>query len=394
MAAQAAPLLELKSLTIGYRQPVVKNLNLALGRGLFVSLLGANGSGKTTLLRTVSKRLKPLAGQLTLNGQSLAAIRAADLAKVMSVVLTDKAQVPMLRVMEFVALGRYPHSDFFGRLTDQDLKAVERSLIAVKADDLALRFIDELSDGERQKVVLARALAQEPQLMLLDEPTAHLDLKHRLEILAILRGLCRSQNLTVLAAVHDVESAAKVSDLVVALKDGALSAIGPPEAALTPEMVKTLYDCPQANFDGCLGGLEMAAEGQAGRAFVLGGRDSAALLYRFLVKRGFSLATGFFPNSDLDAHVALALGGTVLAINGDQSPDEGALFEAGLKELAQSDLLALGQDQGLFPDLWARLVMEAEKMGLPVLTFGPAGERGPVRQALDRRANARPRAAA
>ncbi|MDR1576887.1 MAG: ABC transporter ATP-binding protein [Deltaproteobacteria bacterium] len=403
MPESSPPLLELKKITVGYRQPVVSDLSLAFGRGLFVSLLGANGSGKTTLLRTISKHIKPLSGQAFINGQALDDIKPANLAKILSVVLTDRSSAPMLRSLEFVALGRHPHSDFLGRLSDRDLTVVESALAAVQGANLADRFVDELSDGERQKIVLARALAQEPTLLLLDEPTAHLDLRHRLEILAILRRLCRSRNLSVLAAVHDVESAAKVSDLTLTIKDGKLTAFGQPETILTPESVRELYSCPQANFDSALGGLEMASDGQAGRAFVLAGQDTGALMCRLLAKRGYALVTGFLHASDLDAHVATALGARVLTVDAKPAPgsatpsekpldkidpDFNFLFDQAIKELTHCDLLAVAPLSPATPEsliqIRARLWERAKSLGLPILELGSNGDLSPIIEALDR----------
>ncbi|MDR1608052.1 MAG: ABC transporter ATP-binding protein [Deltaproteobacteria bacterium] len=393
----APPLLELRNLTVGYRAPVVADLSLSFGRGQFVALLGANGSGKTTLLRTISRHIKPLSGEALINGQNVNDIKPSALAKILSVVLTDRSSVPMLRALEFVALGRHPHSDFLGRLKDRDLHMVESALEAVRATDLADRFVDELSDGERQKIVLARALAQEPTLMLLDEPTAHLDLKHRLEILAILRGLCHSRELSVLAAVHDVESASKIADLALTIKKGKLAGFGQPEAILTPSAVRELYDCPQANFDSALGGLEIATDGQAGRAFVLAGTDKGALIFRLLAKHGYALSAGFFRPSDLDAHVALALGAKILtleSLNNETSANSDRLkqlFDEALLELDRCDLLAVAKGissgEPNFPvaaDLSERLVLEAQKRNLPIIKLGEANDLSPLIEFLGR----------
>ncbi|MDR0548831.1 MAG: ABC transporter ATP-binding protein [Deltaproteobacteria bacterium] len=388
MPGPTPPLLALKNLTVGYGQPILTDLNLTLGRGQFVALLGANGSGKTTLLRTIAGRLKPLAGTIKINGQNLKDVKATTLAQTLSVVLTDKPLVPLLRVWEFVALGRYPRTDFLGRLTDHDHEIVEESLREVQAETLAARLVDELSDGERQKVVLARALAQEPELTLLDEPTAHLDLKHRLEIMAILRSLGRRRNLTILAAVHDVESATKFADLAVTLKDGRLLAFGAPEAILSAKAVQNLYDCPAASFDPSLGGLETPPDGLAGRAFVLGGQDKAALIYRFLAKKGYALTTGFFLKTDLDAHVARALGAKVFSWPHPDLKNEDELMALSLKELATCDLLAISEANGPLPELRARLLTEAQSLGLPILRPGPNGDLAPFSLTLERLKNA------
>ena len=305
------PILKCQELTVGYKKPVLAGVNLDFEAGQFISLLGPNGAGKTTLLRTLSRHIKPLSGQAFIAGKPLGDYPALSLARLMAVVLTEKTAPPLLSVLEYVALGRYPHTGFMGRLSEADLSIVTSSLLAVKADELAGRPVDQLSDGEKQKVVLARALAQEPSLMLLDEPTAHLDLKHRVEVMTILRGLCRSRGLTVLAAIHDVDVAAKVSDQVVLVKDGRLEGCGRPEDILTSEKVSDLYDFSEAGFSRQLGSIEIQGDGRSGRAFVLAGSGRGADIYRLLAKHGFTFAAGFPAESDLDAHVAQALNAEV-----------------------------------------------------------------------------------
>jgi iron complex transport system ATP-binding protein len=370
-------LLYCENLSVGYKKPVLSGVNLDFGGGQFISLLGPNGAGKTTLLRTISRHIKPLGGLAVIAGKPLAEYPALALARLMAVVLTEKTAPPLLSVLEYTALGRYPHTGFMGRLSEKDLDIVIASLLAVKADELAGRLVDQLSDGERQKAVLARALAQEPTLMLLDEPTAHLDLKHRVEVMTILRGLCRSRGLTVLAAIHDVDMAAKISDQVVLLKNGRLEGCGRPEEILSSEKVSDLYDFSEAGFSRQLGGIEIQGDGRSGRAFVLAGAGRGATIYRLLAKHGFTFAAGFPAESDLDAHVAQALKAAIFGRAG--APADGAGGPA-LKALEKCDFLI---DGGGFADEdeWLRQKMVRAALGLkmPVLMMeargGPEGGR-------------------
>ncbi|MBM9538659.1 ABC transporter ATP-binding protein [Desulfobulbus alkaliphilus] len=321
--ATVQPILSARDLSVGYNKtPVLSGLDFDCEAGQFISLLGPNGAGKTTLLRTLSRHLAPLAGAITLHNKSLDTLPAMDLARTMAVVLTDKIVPPLFTVFEFVTLGRYPHTDYLGRLNSEDQKIVTQSLAAVHALDLAGRPFSDLSDGERQKVLVARALAQEPFLLLLDEPTIHLDLKHRVEVMAILRDLCRDKGITVIASLHDVDVAAKVSDQVALIKDGGLLDWGAPEAVLTPEAVSGLYDFSKAEFNRHLGGIELRGEGNRGRAFVVAGMGTGSLVYRMLAKKGFAIATGVVHTNDLDYYVAQSLGADCIttppleAING------------------------------------------------------------------------------
>jgi iron complex transport system ATP-binding protein len=302
-------ILTCKSLTIGYKNnAVLSEVNLTFASGQFISLLGPNGAGKTTLLRTLSRHLSPLSGHIEMQGRLLSEISAIDLARCMAVVLTDKVSPPLFSVYEFVALGRYPHTNFLGRLTEADHRAVQDAISAVNADELAQRTFTDLSDGERQKALVARALAQQPQLLLLDEPTVHLDLKHRMEVMSILRNLCRSQKITVVASLHDVDVAAKVSDRVALIKAGKVADWGAPETVLTSSAVADLYDFNGAEFCNHLGGIELHSDGLRGRAFVVAGMGSGAQVYRTLTKHGFSIATGVLHTNDLDYYVARSLG--------------------------------------------------------------------------------------
>jgi iron complex transport system ATP-binding protein len=305
------PILRTAGLAVGYRAPVLSGIDLNFGRGQFIALLGPNGAGKTTLLRTLSRHLQPLAGTIEVLGQDLNTLPALDLARIVAVCLTDNAKPPLLPVDEFVALGRYPHTGLMGRLSACDAKVVAQSLAAVAAGELADRLVEQLSDGERQKVILARALAQQPKLMLLDEPTAHLDLKHRIEVMSILRAQCRSQGLTVLAALHDIDLAAKISDRVLLVRDGGISDYGLPEAVLTSDRVAALYDLNTADFNRHLGSIEFHSDGRAGAVFVIAGRSHAAPLFRLLSKKGLAIATGVLDDGDLDAYVAAAIGARV-----------------------------------------------------------------------------------
>jgi iron complex transport system ATP-binding protein len=303
------PILSCKDLSIGYKnKTVLSGLNLTVDAGQFISLLGPNGAGKTTLLRTLSRHLTPVSGFIELEGRPLTNISAMELAKVMAVVLTEKVSPPLFSVYEFVGLGRYPHTNFLGRLDQADHRIVQNAISAVHADDLANRTFSDLSDGERQKALVARALAQQPRLLLLDEPTLHLDLKHRVEVMGILRNLCRSRNISVVASLHDVDVAAKVSDRVALIKSGTVTHWGTPETVLTNRSVTDLYDFSGARFCNHLGGIELYGEGLRGKVFVVAGMGSGAQVYRMMAKRGFTIATGVLHTNDLDYYVARSLG--------------------------------------------------------------------------------------
>jgi iron complex transport system ATP-binding protein len=224
-----------QSLAIGYRQSrrpptiVARDLNLVLHGGELVCLLGPNGVGKSTLMRTLAGMQPPISGHVQLDGQDVHHLPAQELARRMSVVLTDRVDAGHLSAYELVALGRHPYTDWLGRLTDEDHATVQSALVAVGAQPLAARPVSELSDGERQKVMIARALAQQPAVMLLDEPTAFLDFPRRVEIIGVLRALARRMQCAVLLSTHDLELALRSADSIWLMSPGGELVTGAPE---------------------------------------------------------------------------------------------------------------------------------------------------------------------
>ncbi|MBN1628387.1 MAG: ABC transporter ATP-binding protein [Thermoleophilia bacterium] len=306
-------ILRAENLSVGYgHHAVLRDIDIEMLRGQFVGILGPNGCGKTTLLRTIVRALSPLAGTVYLDARRLSEINQSDLAKQMAVVLTDRVAPGLLTVFDVVAMGRYPYTGFLGKLGDDDKQRVWDALNVVEAADLAHRHLSELSDGEAQKALIARALAQEPELIVLDEPTSHLDARHRVEVMRILRGLVVEKQVTVLTSLHDVDLSMKVCDLVVLVKGGRMLDFGPPEEVLAGNVISELYDMNRAGFSNQLGGIEFRGA-QGDQVFVVAGAGSGAPLYRVLTKHDMGLCTGILPENDVDFHVAVAVGATVVS---------------------------------------------------------------------------------
>lgn len=215
--------IEAKDLTIGYRhgkrgEVVHSHLNFALCRGELTCLLGSNGAGKSTLLRTLAAVQPPLSGDITLLGKPLASYSPKERSREIGIVLTDKTQAGGLSVRELVALGRQPHTGFFGRLGKEDHEIIDHALEAVGMAEKASKYTAELSDGERQKVMIAKALVQECPLILLDEPTAFLDVVSRIEIMTLLHRLASEEQRAILMSTHDIEQALVLGDKLWLLK--------------------------------------------------------------------------------------------------------------------------------------------------------------------------------
>ena len=224
----------IRHLSIGYRlhtrqQKVVsENMNASLLTGQMTCLIGTNGAGKSTLMRTLAGFQKPLAGEVLLQGRNMNEYDDRELARLIGVVLTERVDVNNMTVTEMVALGRSPYTGFWGRLNDEDRQIVADSIRLVGITHLAGRMIQTLSDGERQKVMIAKALAQQTPVILLDEPTAFLDYPSKVEVMQLLKRLSREADKTILLSTHDLELALQMADtLWLMASDGQLH-IGSP----------------------------------------------------------------------------------------------------------------------------------------------------------------------
>jgi iron complex transport system ATP-binding protein len=198
----------------GRSRVILEGIDLSVSSGEVVCLLGPNGTGKSTLLQTLAGLQKALAGEVRVAGNAIDGIRAIDLARLIGVVLSERISVSALKARELVALGRYAFSGWTGRLSDRDNRVVARAMEAVGATKLADRDSRELSDGERQKLNLARVLAQEPRLIILDEPTAYLDVTARAELMALLREIARRDDISIIASTHDLATALRAADTI------------------------------------------------------------------------------------------------------------------------------------------------------------------------------------
>jgi cobalamin transport system ATP-binding protein len=225
----------------GGRREVLRGVSLSLARGEMVALVGPNGSGKTTLLRLLTGQLTADAGSAVFDGRPVADWRRDALARRVAV-LPQQLELPVgFRVSELVEMGRAPHAQSLFGSTADDERAVARALADADALALAHRSADELSGGERQRVLVAMALAQEPELLLLDEPTLHLDLAHQVALLEAITRLREQRQLTVLAVLHDLNLAAAFAPRVVVLDAGRVAADGPSASVLTPDLVQQVF---------------------------------------------------------------------------------------------------------------------------------------------------------
>lgn len=244
------PVIETKGLSIGYRSlTVADNINISLGSGELIAVIGRNGCGKSTFFRTLSARQRPLGGQIKIEGRPVESIKRKELAKLISLVVTDRGDDTLLTARETVELGRHPHTGFLGRLSPADTEAVEQAMKKTGCSAYGSRYISELSDGERQKTAIARALAQDTPIMLLDEPFSFIDVAARLELTNLLKHIARDQKKTILFSTHDVTQAFRYADrLVCFTTDKEVSCLIPSEAVVSG-IADRLFTSDNVRFD-------------------------------------------------------------------------------------------------------------------------------------------------
>ena len=247
-------LCETRHLAMGYdKTPLAQEIGLKLAPGQILTLIGPNGAGKSTLLKTLAGQLAPLGGAVLLDGQDLARYTGTARAQKMALMLPHTRPTELTTCFEFAAAGRIPYTGRLGILSPADRQIVAEALERVGAGALADRDFNCISDGQRQRILLARALCQQPQLILLDEPTSFLDVKGKIELLSILQKLAHEEGLVVIVSLHELDMAQKISDAVVCVAPRAVSGVMTPDAAFAPENIRQLYDLTEEQYTAVFG---------------------------------------------------------------------------------------------------------------------------------------------
>ena len=243
--------LQTDALSVGYNgKTLISKVALSVQRGRIVTLIGPNGSGKSTILKTIIGQLPSISGSVFLDGADMRSRSRGDVARRMAILMTARMDPELMTCRDVVSTGRYPYTGHLGVLRPEDKAIVEQSLRETDAFDFADRPFQSISDGQRQRVLLARALCQQPELIVLDEPTSFLDIRYKLELLTILKRM-----------VHELDLAARVSDTVVCVAGDRIDRVGPPSEIFTPGYIAALYRMEPGKYDPCFDSLEFVPGG-------------------------------------------------------------------------------------------------------------------------------------
>lgn len=304
-----------EGLTVGYNGvPLIKNIEIQLKKGEILTLIGPNGAGKTTILRSMIQQLKPLGGVIWLDGKQTEQMSGKELSQKLSVVLTERVHPEMMSCRDVVATGRYPYTGKFGILSDEDWNIVRESMDLVHISELADRDFAKTSDGQKQRVMLARALCQQPEVIVLDEPTSFLDIRYKLEFLSIIQNMSRTRNLSVIMSLHELDLAGRISDKIVCVRGDKVDRFGTPEEIFTEGYIPKLYQMTTGSYDELTGNLELAPVKGDPKVFVITGNGMGTAVFRRLQREGIPFAAGILWENDLDYPSAKALAAEVVSV--------------------------------------------------------------------------------
>ena len=278
-----------ENLQVGYGGKQILNpVRIGIKKGEILTLVGPNGAGKSTILKSVAAQLPPLGGAVYLDGADLLGMKGTERARRMAVMFTEKVHAEWMTCRDVVAAGRYPYTGRFGVLSEEDWKAVDEAMEAVQVSELRERDFQTLSDGQRQRVMLARALCQEPELLLLDEPTSYLDIRYKLEFMSVLQELARRKKVAVLLSIHELD--------------------------LSPEHLSELFQVEEGRFRQTGGSMELPRPEGAPEVFVLAGGGSGRAVFWQLQRAGTTFAAGIVSEADLDYPAACTLASRLIAV--------------------------------------------------------------------------------
>ncbi len=316
-------------MAVGYNgKPLMEQIEIGLSKGEILTLIGPNGSGKSTILKSIAGQLALLGGTIMLGSSHLEEMSLSRRAQTMAVLLTERLRTEMMTCEDVVATGRYPYTGRFGILSGKDREAVAEAMKLVHVEELKDQDFTRISDGQRQRIMLARAICQEPEILILDEPTSYLDVKYKLEFLSVLQEMKRKKKLTVIMSLHEIELAEIISDHILCIREHRVDRMGTPAEVLDKGYIARLFDITAGSYEETTGNVELPAPRGEPEVFVMAGGGSGRSVYRKLQREGTPFATGILFRNDLDYPTARALAGKVIVTEAFEPVPRETLQEA------------------------------------------------------------------
>ena len=327
-------------LAVGYKGKVlIHDIDINIEKGAILTLIGPNGAGKSTILKSITRHRAKLGGTVAIDGQDIHRWAPKQLARQLAVVLTERIRPELMTCGEVVATGRYPYTNALGKLTEKDRAVVRESLERVHALELEDQDFSTLSDGQRQRIMLARAICQEPEIIVLDEPTAYLDIRHL---------------------------ATKISDYLICVKGDTIAAFGPPEDILAGDAIDKLYDIEHGSYDLLFGSVELGKPAGEPEVFVVAGAGFGVDCFRALQKRRVPFAAGVLFENDVDCRIARELSSRVIAAPAFEPVGEEAYRDAAAALVKCRAVIDAGAPLGTFNAVNGRLLTLAKEKNIPV----------------------------
>lgn len=302
-----------QDLAVGYNKRIlIQDINIQLEPGTILTLIGPNGAGKSTVLKTITRQLQAISGTIFIGNLSSADFSNREFARKTSVLLTEHVDPERMTCEEVAAMGRYPYTNMFGTLSDHDKEVIRESLELVHASVLSDRDFSTLSDGQRQRIMLARAICQEPEILILDEPTAYLDIRFKIETLEILQKMSRDKGIIVIMSLHEIDLAMKVSDKLLCLDGEKVISYGSPEDIFSNHVIEDLYQFENGTYNNLFGSVEMPKITGEPLVFVIAGNGCGTPIFRALQRKAIPFAAGILFENDVDCQTAVSLSSHVV----------------------------------------------------------------------------------
>ena len=322
--------ISMDNLAVGYNgKAIIRDICIDIAKGEIVTLIGPNGAGKSTILKSITRQLSLIGGKVWYGDKNLHKMTSKEVSTKMAVVLTERLKAELMTCYDIVASGRYPYTGKLGVLTEDDERKVDEAMAAVNATEFGPKDFNAISDGQKQRVLLARAICQDPEIIILDEPTSFLDVRYKLELLSILRNMAKKKGITVIMSLHEIDLAEKISDKIICVKGDHIYRYGAPDEVFEEEMIRDLYSIDNGFFDPLMGSIELPAPtGDEPKVLVLSSGGSGISVYRRLQKENTPFIAGVLSENDIDYQLARLLAAEVITTPAFEPISEEAFAKA------------------------------------------------------------------